>query len=85
MPVLKNMLVGSATIASTRSDFEQPLPDLGRAGFGGAVEQRRAVEDDAGAAAAFVGGAHLVREVAQEQHLAVADRWEAVAEPCIRA
>ena len=40
--------------------LQQPPADVGRAGLGGAVEQRRAVHDDAGPAAAVLGGAHLV-------------------------
>lgn len=46
--------------------FEQPFADVGRPGPGSAIEQRRAVHDDAAPAAALDLGAEFAHHVLEE-------------------
>ena len=65
--------------------FDDPLADVALAAAGIAGKKRRAVEDDADAAAAFLRRAHLGKHVLEEKQRAVIDARQAGAEASVEA
>ena len=63
--------------------LDDPLADVALAAAGIAGEQRRAVEDDADAAAALLGCAHLREHVLEEEQRAVVDAGQSGAEASV--
>ena len=72
-------------MASSQVVLQHVAADLALARARAAGEQRRAVEDDAEAAAAVLGRPHLRDQVQQEQQRAVADARQAGAEAAVEA
>ena len=65
--------------------LDDPLADVALAAAGVAGEERRAVEDDADAAAAILGSAHLREHVLQKEERAVVDARQSRAEAAVVA